>query len=102
ILNLGATGWIAVSGEPHQFVFVAIVRETEILRHRLIEDTERVRKQHPAIERQQGIVATAPCRTGKITKAVNRYDIGVAKWRNVECRGEMCEMVLDVFDRPAN
>jgi hypothetical protein len=32
---------VAVSGEPHQFVFVAIVRKTKILVHRLVEDDER-------------------------------------------------------------
>src|SRR5271167_1511948 len=39
----------AIGGEPHYLVLVAIVRKAEVLRDRLIEDTERMRKIHAAV-----------------------------------------------------
>ena len=74
------------------------MREAEILRHRLVENAERMGKQDPAIERQLGAAAAAPGGAGKIAKAVDRDHRRVAKWRWVKCRGEMREMVLDMVD----
>ena len=49
--HLRAAGRIAIGGKPHQLVLVAVMRKSEILRHGLVEDAERMRKQNPAVQR---------------------------------------------------
>ena len=49
-------GRLAVRSEPHHLVLVAIVRKAEILRERLVEDAERMRKIYPPCDRKIGPV----------------------------------------------
>ena len=79
-----SAGWIAVGGKPHQLVFVAIMGKAEILGHGLVEDAERMRKQHAAVERQVSSAADTPRRAGKIAEAIDRDDNSFAERRGIE------------------
>ena len=72
--------------------------ESKILGHRLIEDAERVRKQHTAVEGQRRALPAPPCCAGKVAKTVDRDDNSLVEGRGKECRGEMSQVVFDVFD----
>src|ERR1700685_748981 len=74
------------------------MRESEILGHGLVENAKRMRKQHPAVERQRGAAAGTPCRAGKIAKTVDRNRRRFAERRRIKRRGEMGEVMLDIFD----
>ena len=90
---------IAVGGEPHQFVFVAVMREAEILGHGLVEDAERMRKQDTAFERKRRRVAIAPRRAGEIAEAVDGNDRRFAEGRWIKRRRQVSQVMLDVIDR---
>ena len=78
---------LAVWSEPHHLVFVAVVRKSEILRKRLVEHPERVRKIDPLRDRKIGTGSETPSRAGKISKAVDRYSDRLLERRHVEGRG---------------
>ena len=46
--------WLAIGRQSHHFVLVAIVRKSQILRQRLIEDAERMWEMHPALDIDHG------------------------------------------------
>src|SRR5262245_9990500 len=74
----------AVWREPHHLVFVAVVRESEILRQRLVEDAERVRKIDSLRHRKIRSRSKAPGRAGKISKTVHRYSERLLERRHVK------------------
>ncbi len=41
---------LPIGCKPHDFVFVAVMWKTQILRHRLIEDTKRMREMHAILD----------------------------------------------------
>src|SRR5262245_16267523 len=95
LAHVPEVGRFAVWSESHHLVFVAVVRETEILRERLVEYPERVRKIDPSCDRKIRPCSKTPGRAGKISKAIDRYSDGLLEWRHVERRGQMCKMVLN-------
>src|SRR5262245_2657433 len=75
---------LAVGRESHDFVFVAVVGETQILRERLVEDPERVWEIHAAIDGDDATAADPPCRAGEVAEAVDRDHHGLSEGRNME------------------
>src|SRR5262245_16816627 len=72
LANLFGRYRLAVRSEPHDLELVAVVRKAEELRDSEIEQAQRVREEHPVLDREA--CATADPRRGadEITKAVNR------------------------------
>ena len=58
-------GRLAVGSKPHHLVLVAVVRKAEILRQRLIEDAERMRKIDAAVDRDLRAAARRPRRRSR-------------------------------------
>src|SRR5581483_11822632 len=50
-------GRLPVRREPHDLVFVAVMREAEVLRERLVEDPERMREVHLVLDRDGAAAA---------------------------------------------
>ena len=71
------------------------MRKAEILRQRLIEDAERMRKIHPSIDRDVCALARPPGRAGEIAEAIDRDDDRLFERRNMKGRGQMREVMLD-------
>ena len=94
-------GRLTVWSEPHDLVLVAVVRKAEILRERLVEYPERVRKIHPLRCRKIAPSRKTPSRAGKIAKTVNRYGHGLLEGRHVKGGGQMREVMLDPVERGA-
>ena len=69
--------------------------KAQILRQRLIKYAERMREIHASIDGDSFAPADAPCRAGKVAKAIDRDDDGLLKGRNMKCRRKMREMMLD-------
>ena len=86
---------LAVGGEPHHLVFVAVVREADELRHRLVEHAERMGEVDAAVDRETAALAQAPGGRREVAEAVDRDRHGLVVGRHQEGRGEMAEMVLD-------
>ena len=85
--KLVEVGRFAVWSKSHHLVFIAVVREPEILRQRLVEHPKRVRKIDPLRDRKIGPASETPGRAGKISKTVDRHSDGLLEWRHVEGRG---------------
>ena len=94
-------GSLTVWSEPHHLVLVAIVRKAEILRQRLVEYAERMRKIHPRAAERFAPARQAPRRAGEIAKTVDRYGHGLLEGRHVKGRGQMREVMLDPVKRGA-
>src|SRR6202030_2085345 len=62
---------LAIGCEPHNFVLVAIVREAQILRQRLIEDAQRMRKISPPVDRNVLALPDSPRSASKVPKSVD-------------------------------
>jgi hypothetical protein len=60
--------------------------KAEILRERLVEDAERVREMHPAVDLDVGALRDPPGGAGKIAEAIDRGDNGFLERRDMECR----------------
>src|SRR6266496_2614579 len=89
-------GRLAVGRKAHDFVLVAIMRKAQILRQCLIENSERMRKIHPSINRDVFALAEAPGGAREVPEPVDRYDDSLFEWRNVEGRGKMRQMMFDL------
>ena len=77
--------WLAVRRQPHDFVFISVVRKSEILGHRLVENAERMRKIYAAVGRDVGPRRDAPSCTREITETINRHYGCLIKWADVKC-----------------
>src|SRR3974390_3001889 len=86
----------AVGRQTHNLVFVAIMGKAKILGQRLVEDSKRVREKHPTVHRDVLVHALAPSSARKISKAVDRDDRRVRKWRDVISGIKMAKMVFDI------
>ena len=91
---------LAIGREPHDLVLVAVVRKAEILRERLVEDAERMREIAPARRSRCRVPCPTPqAALRKVAEAIDRDDDRLLERRDVEGRGEMREMMLDVVKR---
>jgi hypothetical protein len=98
LLHLVDEARLAVGREPHHLVFVAIVREADELRHRLVEHAERMREVDAALDRELAALAQTPGGRREVAEAVDRHRHGLVVGRHQERRGEMTEMMLDGMD----
>ena len=87
---------LAVGRKAHDLVLVAIVGKAQILRQRLVEDAERMRKIHPPVDGDVLALADAPGGAGEIAEPVDRNDDGLLERRDMKGRGKMREMMLDL------
>ena len=93
--HLRQVAWSTIRGEPHDLVFVTVMRKAEILREGLIENAQRMREQHAPFD-AQGIVATdAPSSAGKITESIHGYGYRFAIGRDKKARSQVRQVVLD-------
>ena len=92
---------LAVGRETHDLVLVAVVREADELRHRLVEHAERMREVDAAVDRDRAALAQPPGRGGEIAEAVDRHRHRPVVGRDQESRREMADMVLDGMDGAA-
>ena len=89
---------LAIGRQPHHLVLVAIVREADELRHRLVEHAQRMREVDAAVDRQPAALTQPPGGRGKVAETVDRYGDGLVVGRDQEGRGKMAEMMLDTMD----
>src|SRR5262245_45274230 len=89
----------AIGRKPHDLVLVTIVRKSEKLCQRLIEDAKRMRKVDTPIDPNSRTISDAPSGTGKIAKSIDRNHDRPFKRRDMESRGQMCNMVLHGVNR---
>ena len=61
-----------------------------------------MREIHAAFNGDVIFPTDTPCRAGKVTEAVDRDDSCFLEGRNVECRREMREVMLDIVECGAN
>jgi hypothetical protein len=74
--------------------------KAEVLGQRLIEDAERMREVHAAIDRERCAVSLAPGGAGEVTEAIDRDGDRALERRREKGRGEVREVVLDVLHLP--
>src|SRR5580693_6954782 len=98
LAHLRQTSRSAIGGEPHHFVFVAVIGEAEELRQRLVEDPKRVGEKDPFFEGDRAAAADPPGGTRKVPKAVDGGHRRFAKRRDKKARSEMSEMVLNAVN----
>src|SRR5215469_12061019 len=75
---------LAVSGQTHHLVFVGEFQEAEVLRHRAVVQTQRMRKSDGVSNLHAIAPAHSPHRTGKIAETVRGKQGCFFKWRNKE------------------
>src|SRR5438552_18252032 len=85
----------AVGRQAHDLVFVTVIGKAEILGQGLVEDAERVREMHPALDADLRPATDPPGGAGKVAQTIDRNDNRLVEGRDVECRGQMREMMLD-------
>ncbi len=78
---------MAIRRKAHHLVFVAIMRKSEVLRECLIENTERMRKIHAAMNRDFGLRCRAPGRAREIAETIDRDNRRLIKRPDMKCRG---------------
>src|SRR5262249_24481290 len=90
-----------VRRESHDLVLVAVMREAEILRERLVEDAERMRKRHAAADIDVAAAPQPPGRGGEIARPVDRNANRFLERRHQERRSHMREVMLDMVELAA-
>ena len=94
--HFGHEARLTVGCQPHHLVLVAVIRKTEILGQRLIENAQRMRKIDLVFDLDAIATADAPGRTGKVAKAIHRHGHRLFERRHQKRRAQMRKMVLDV------
>src|SRR3972149_3742707 len=84
----------AIGCESHHLVFIAVVRESQVLGHRLIKNSQGMRKIDFALDVYPRATPDAPGSAREIPKAVHGDGKRFVKRRDQEGRGEMRKMVL--------
>src|SRR4051794_7931446 len=75
----------AVGRQPHQFVLIAVVGKSKILRQSLIEDAKRMREMHPRVNSQARLMPHSPCSAREVTEPIDGHNCGFVEWRDVKC-----------------
>src|SRR5712691_3416969 len=88
----------AIGRKPHHLVLVPVIRKTEILGERLVENAERMGEMHPALDSELAPPPYRPGRAREITEAVDRHHGRFLERRYIEDRREMRQVVLDVVE----
>jgi len=73
---------VAVSGEPHDFVLVAKFQEAEILRHRAVKQSKRMRECYRPVDPHAVALAGAPHGAREIAESVCGKQRGAFERRN--------------------
>src|SRR5437868_2433667 len=91
----------AIRRKPHHFVFIAVMRKSEVLSDCLVEDAERMRKQHAFGDMKIRSSSHSPGCTREVAEAVdgNRKGFGIS--RAVVRRCKVAFMMLHVRDARA-
>src|SRR5262249_38490746 len=84
----------------HHFVFVSVMRKSEKLGNRLIEDAERMGKIDAPIDSNRGALAYPPSSACKIAKSVDRNRGSPFKRRDMKGRGQMGRVMLHSMNLP--
>ena len=92
--HLGHEARPAVGRQAHDLVFVAVMREAEVLGERLEEDAERMRKVDLLVDRDRAAAPQAPGRAGKVTETVHRHRSRFVEGRGEKGRGEVRAVML--------
>jgi hypothetical protein len=72
--DLANVARLAVRAEAHDLELVAVVRKPEVLRDRQVEQAERVRKEHVAVDRHAWAGDAAPRGADEVAEPVDRAD----------------------------
>ena len=75
--------------------------KSQILRQRLIENPERMREMHAPFDRDVLALPNPPGRARKVSETVERDDCCRIEGRDMKCRRQMGEMMLDVVNGAA-
>src|SRR6185437_282741 len=92
----------AISGEAHHLVFIAKLPEAQILRHRGVEHSERMRKCDGAIHANLRAFADSPHGAGEITQTIRREHDGMVKRGDKKCAGQMRLVMFDAMKLRVN
>ena len=96
--HLVHVGGLAVGGEAHDFVFVAVVGEADELRDCRVEKAQRVREVNAPINLDVATAPHAPRGAGEVPEAVHRETHRLVEIADVKSGREMREMVFDVVE----
>lgn len=87
---------LSIRRESHHLAFIAVMRKSEKLRRRCVNDARRVRVLNLAQHLDRVPFTHGPHRRNEVAKTVNRQQRRALKRRNKETAREMREMMLDV------
>src|SRR5258705_4357302 len=88
---------LAVSAEPHYLVFVAKFREAEILRHRAVIKSKRMRERNRSVDIHAAAKTRTPHRARKIAQSVGGKQGSLFELRTIEGTRQMRNVVLDAM-----
>src|SRR6266478_82295 len=89
--------WLAVSGESHYFVFVTKFQEAEILRHRAVIKSKRMRKRNRSVNFHAPAETRTPHRARKIAQSVGGKQRSLFELRTIKSTRQMRNVVLDAM-----
>jgi len=98
LANLRGEAGLAVSGQTHHFVLVAVLREAQKLSEGGVENAERVREQHGAEQIDAIAAADAPLNAAVIAETIDRDYGSFFEGRGKEGAGEVRAVVLHLVD----
>src|SRR5206468_6378626 len=88
---------LTVSAEPHYFVFVTKFQEAEILRHRAVIKSKRMRKRNRSVNIHAPAETRTPHRARKIAQSVGGKQRRFFELRTVKSARQMRNVVLDAM-----
>ena len=62
---------LAIGCQPHDFIFISVMRKANVLRQRLIEHAQRMWEINSAVDINVGAATTSPCRARKVAETVD-------------------------------
>src|SRR5262249_36884777 len=78
------------------------MRKAEVLCNGLVEDAKRMWKVYATIRRDVVSCRDPPSCTREVTETIDRNYGRLIKWADVECRGQVCEMMFNGMDLRAD
>src|ERR1700722_281445 len=88
---------LAISAEPHHFVFIAEFQEAKILRDSAVKKSKRMRKRHRAVDVHAAALGDTPHGAGKIAQAIGGEQGGGLEGRNKKTTGQVGLVMLDAM-----
>jgi len=89
---------VAVRGQAHDFILVAKFQETEILRHRAVKQSKRMRESYRPVDPHAAAGAGAPHGAREIAESVGGKQRGALERRDEKAAREMRLVMFDAVE----